>query len=357
MILFQKKFLSPFFAYFGIFCIPLIVNPLSFHIYNSAKISWFLFFIGGALSYGILKFFKQKTIEVVSNKKLSFFLFLWILSLFFSTLFSIAPIQSVFGDYLSFQGFLFSLFLCIHFWTCLHLFDSQKHIQLFFNIVLVVACLVTLYALFQYINLNPLSQMDTGERDFRVYGTLGQKNFLGQFLIFPFFIILFVIQKFWRKQKYENLFLYIVLFLLICIVLYLTRNRATWLAILCSGVFSFLIFSPWKKWVKILLTGGLISMIPLSFLFGTIDTRSFHSREFLWEGVFQGMNWNTLFFGNGIGSFYQTFMSVMPKDVFIYEEFYKTPQNPHNELLTAFTEQGLFGLIVYIIPLLFLWYL
>lgn len=336
--------------------IPLVVNPLGLQIYTQAKTSWFLLF--SALSIGALALtiFCQKKIKIDYHKYLTFFFLFWIISLFIST--SLANnLTSIFGAYSNPQGLIFYLLIFVHFFFCLHLLNSKKAISVFFNITKIIAALICLHAVGQYFNIDPFVDVDNKRYLFRVYGTIGQPNFLGQFLIFPFFILLFQIKEFLNQKKYQSLAINTALFLLITVVIYLTKNRATWLAIFFSLYIWFIIFSGFKKTLKISASlVGILSATALLYL-SEISMRSINSRAILWDGTLKILDWGNALFGNGLESFYQSFAKIMPKEVFLYEEFYTFPQSPHNEFLATLTERGLFGVVLYLLPIVFLGYL
>jgi len=97
-------------------------------------------------------------------------------------------------------------------------------------------------AILQLFNIDPFVDIDNQEFLFRVYSTIGQPNFLGQFLIFPFFIIFFSITNFYKNKKYKSLILNSLLLLAILIIIYFTKNRATWLAMSISLFFYLILF-------------------------------------------------------------------------------------------------------------------
>lgn len=340
----------------GLFMIPLIINPFGLQMYTQAKLSWFLFFLSLFLASLALVIFCQKKIKIDYHKHLSIFIVLWTTSLVISTALS-NNLISIFGAYSNPQGLIFYLLLFTYFFIFLHLFSNKRSISILFNTTKIITALICLHAVGQYFNIDPFIDVDNKKYLFRVYGTIGQPNFLGQFLIFPFSILLFQMKEFWTQKKYQQLALNTPLFLLIISTILLTKNRATWLAIFFGLYILFLFLFKLKKSYKFTFSlAALLAGTALLYL-ADISVRSIHARMFLWGGVLKILDWKNALFGNGLESFYQTFVKIMPKEVFLYEEFYTFPRSPHNEFLTVLTERGVFGAVLYLTSIAFLIFL
>ncbi len=346
---FKKEFL-----YFGLFFIPLIMNPFGFQLYGIIKVSWFLLFIGLAIAYALMNGLIDNKISFKYNNKVVIFVLLWSLSLIASTVFSLNPIKSAFGDAFTANGSLLYLFLFVHFFICWQIFSLQKNREIFFIFVKFLGILISIHAIGQYFNVDPFSDVDNKEYLFRVYSNVGQPNFLAQLLIFPFFILFFGIVEFLKEKKYKKLFLELLFLLIIGTAIYLTKSRAVVLAIFATLFLWFIFVSNFKKWIKSSVVALIAGGAGFMYLFFDLSTRSIHSRLFLWRSAREIIDMKNLFFGNGINSFYRTFVEVMPKEVFEYEQFYTTPTNIHNETLQILLERGFFGLILYLIPIGFL---
>lgn len=340
--------------YFAIFLIPVIVNPFGISLYGQVKISWFLFCI--SLTFFTLAFiiFRKKSFSFSYNKSLLIYLAIYAFSLLFSTLFSETPLLSFFGEYEYMRGIIFYALIIFHFFLCLQIFQKEKYIRFFFIFTKFLGIGISIHAILQYFNIDPFIDVDNAKYLFRVYGTLGQPNFLGQFLIFPFFITLFSLKESYHRKINKHFFFDISLFCIISLALFLTQNRASFLAISITLLICFCTFSSYTKFKKIGIT-ALLTTVPISaMLYFGINTRSLYSRWLLWESVFKNISFQNFFLGNGLNSFYRTIASVLPKTAFEYETFYTLPARVHNEFLENFLETGLVGAILYLVPIFFL---
>ena len=322
--------------------IPLVVNPLGFEIYSASKLSWFLFFLA-IFALGLVL---SNKIEVMRNKMLYYYLGALLASLFLSTIFSVTPIQSLFGEYHYAKGFLLYLLLIGHLFICLHLFSDGRFRKKFFKIVKIVAAILSVHAILQYFN------PENAEHLFRSYATVGQPNFLAQLLIFPFFLLGFELLDEDRGKKESAMS--VLLFVLVGLAIFLTRSRAVILGVMASAYLGFLFFSNVKRLYKWLLTAGLVAIAGALPFIGFIDMRSISSRGLLWEGSLKLLDKWYVLLGTGLNSFYREFVRVMPKEAFNTEQFYTTPSSPHNEILEALLERGLLGLILYLVPIVFI---
>lgn len=349
---FMKKFLP--YSYFAIFLVPLLINPWGFQMYGAVKSAWVLLILALFFAWSLWQVFTAVKIKVKYNKSLIFYLALWFISLCLSSAFAGAPVRSIFGEYLYMQGVLFFVFLFLHFFVCWQLFAKKGSARIFFNLLKIVALIISVHSIGQYFNIDPFVDVDNAEYLFRVYGTVGQPNFLAQWLIFPLIIAAFDFWNLLKKRGLKALLLNGLLLALILITVYLTKNRATWLA-LFSGFYLWLFaFSGLKLRQKGFIAGaGLIAVIVALFGLG-VDFRSLNSRGFLWNGVFSSLDFANLWLGHGMASFKDVFVQLMPKEVFLFEKFYTIPGSPHSEFLQVLIERGLFGLVIYGFSIFFL---
>ncbi|MBI5414987.1 O-antigen ligase family protein [Candidatus Peregrinibacteria bacterium] len=343
--------------YSAIFLIPLLLNPWGMNMYSNPKIVWFLICMAGLFGYLGYTILSEEKISLFFHRTIYLFLAALWLTYVFSTFFSATLIQSIFGEYSEANGALFALLILVHFLVCLQIFQKEETIRGFFAGLKILAGIISIHAIFQFFNIDPFTDVNNAQYLFRIYGTLGQPNFLGQFLIFPIAIVLFDLEEtLWKKDWKKSIFNgFLVIFF--TITLFLTKNRATEFALIFGFFIWGIFFLPIKKIFKFL--GGIIfgSAVVAVLFFGGIDTRSLGSRSLLWEGAVQSLTVQNFFMGSGPDSFESRFVTVMPKKVFEFEEFYTVPNRVHNEFLEVFVERGIFGAVLYLLPLAFLAYL
>ncbi|MFH1534210.1 MAG: O-antigen ligase family protein [Nitrospirota bacterium] len=331
--------------YFAIFLIPLVMNPFGFQTFGIVKVCFFLAIVGLALGWGGVQIVsrllrdlrRKKGIEFRMNKGVLVFLLLWVLSFFLSVVVSLNPVQSLFGEYFYLQGALFYLFVAVHFLICWKIFSEKGWTEKFLSFVKWVGLAVSLYSIVQYFFLDP-------EYVGRVFGTVGQPNFLAQFLIFPLFVVLFERGKWWKY-----LFLGVIL-----VAILMTGSRAVMLGVAMSLYLWFLFYGKLGKVWKVVFSLALVGVVVGGFLLLDFDMRSVNSRLLLWGSVGDLVNLRDFVFGSGIETFARKYLEIMPKEVFEYENFFTTPRSMHNETMQAFVERGIFGMILYLIPVGFL---
>jgi len=349
----DMKKIVPYF-YYAVFLVPLLINPWGFQMYGGVKTAWFLLFLGLFFAWSAWQIFRDTKFKLKYHKGLIFYLGLWFLSLILSSLFSAAPVRSIFGDYLYLEGALFFSFLFLHFFVCLQLFSKKGAIENFFNLLKIIALMISVHSIGQYFNIDPFTDVDNSEYLFRVYGTVGQPNFLAQWLIFPLIVTSF---DFWQalgQEKKKSLILNGMLLLLMMVTIYLTKNRATWLALFLGFYLWLFVFSDLRLRLKLWLGGlAIAAVVFVVFLIGT-DFRSLNSRSFLWQGAGMSLDFTNIWLGHGMASFKDVFLRVMPKEVFFFENFYTLPGSPHSEFLQVLLERGLFGLSLYLFSIFYL---
>ncbi|NIA02115.1 MAG: hypothetical protein GWP15_01915 [Nitrospirae bacterium] len=329
--------------YFAIFLIPFVMNPFGFQTFGIVKVCFFLAVVGGFLGYmGIRcpamagRLLVGPPVAGGVNKWVLVFLLFWVLSFFLSVLFSLNPAQSLFGEYFYLQGALFYLFVAVHFLICWKIFSKKGMVDRFLSVVKWVGLGVAVYAIVQYFYLD-------AEYLGRVYGTVGNPNFLAQFLIFPLFVVLF------EKGRWKW-----IIFAVILLAILMTGSRAVMLGILVSLYLWFLFYGKISKIWKLIFSVVLVGIVVGGLLLLDFDMRSVYSRLLLWGSIGDLVNLKDFVFGSGIETFARRYVEVMPKEVFEYENFFKIPRDMHNEVLHTFVERGVFGTILYLIPIGFL---
>lgn len=323
--------------YFAIFLIPFVMNPFGFQYFGIVKVCFFLVVLGLAFGWYGVQMVRRRAVEFRVNKGVLVFLLFWVLSFFLSVLFSLNPAQSLFGEYFYLQGALFYLFVAVHFLICWKVFSEKGMVEKFLKVVKWVGLAVSAYAIVQYFFLDP-------EVVGRVYGTVGNPNFLAQFLIFPLFVVLFERGKWWKW-----LFLGVIL-----VAILMTGSRAVMLGVIVSLYLWFLFYGKLGKVWKLVFSVVLVGIVVIGLLLLDFDMRSVNSRLFLWGSIGDLVNLKDFVFGSGIETFYRRYVEVMPASVFEYENFFTIPRNMHNEVLHTFVEMGVIGTILYLIPVGFL---
>lgn len=171
--------------------IPLLVIPSAANRFSYPKVI-LLYLIFGLMVVVYLKNRNQLKIE---EDKLTYLLLLYLITLLFTTIFSVDPYHSIVGTDEREEGLL-ALF------TYGFLFIFTKNFfrfNIYHMIALVLATtLVSAYALSQHFGFDPLFEQFT-ERNIhqRPYSTIGNPNFLGAFLVLtlPVFSLFFLKTK------------------------------------------------------------------------------------------------------------------------------------------------------------------
>lgn len=326
--------------YVWIFILPFLVNPWALNIYGAVKLSFFLLFLATVFAYLAGRAVIVGKVDFVWKREFGFWLLAALVFALISTLLSDYLILSFFGDYSYMRGLLFYGLLAVHFFICVQIFRNKDVLNYFSKFLKVFAVVICVHALGQLWNWDLFTDVDNAQYLFRIYGNIGQPNFLAQFLIFP---LVFVALETWERRSWPN---FLLLALLLTTVVF-THSRASILALGFGFYFWLYFFSGVKRKAKILFT--LLALLGLVFLalFADFEFRSLYSRWYLWTGSLEIIDWGNLFFGNGFNSFESLYAQVLPAAVFNYEQFYTTPSYPHNLLLQILIEQGLLALGFY----------
>lgn len=344
----KNKILPQDFWYLLIFLVPLILNPWGNVPYEIPKIGFSLVFIGAGIFLFTIKILSGK--KLFYNKKVLTYIGFWLLSLSLSTFFSLNPQESFWGLSDRLQGLLQWIFYIFHFLICFQIFNDKKLKSLFFKIILICGSLVSACAILQFLRLDPFPIGNIDLFNGRSYSTIGQPNMLGQWLIFPFFVAIFNI--FHKDNSTKQKILYSFLFLLFSAALLTTLNRATFLGI---GIAFIILFSDFliKKNKKAFLFLGLTILLTAIFILASGSVRSLESRSVLWQEALTLIP-KTPILGKGPEAYYQASQTALTKEIYETENLYDAPDRVHNETLQVLLDQGTFGFILYLIPIIFL---
>jgi hypothetical protein len=425
---FSVHFLWWTFAFF-IFLIPLYYSFQTLQIFDGNKFVLLCIFAALSSAASAAVFFTKKHIS------LPFSLFFWIgSSIFFlliglSAFHSLTPIVSFLGGENRHQGVIFLLIVFILFFIATLLFGEklisakeggnqkklQKKIQKFiFLPLLISACIVSLLAVQQkdpscsdpensafcsselevqqkydsYSGLKFLTSsppeikneaglfnfetLDAKELSFRPFGTLGQPNFMAQFLIIPFFLALFFLFQSTKKcialhkKSYADflpIFGFSFLALLFFWAIFISESKAGLLGIAGGIAILSLLFISKQFQEKKIFWGGigffaffsgiilfqLVANIPaLSWINETIETvfaggmRSFEVRIQNWKESISILE-NNMYLGVGADMIRYHFNPIASPELWALEGFSYSPDRIHNIWLDTFIHYGVFA--------------
>lgn len=350
------NFLKKYF-YFGIFLIPLIFNPWAGNeVYETAKVSWFLFFVAFGLLAGVFSLWRSEKI-ILPPRPIVLAACVLFLSFFVSTIFSTAPIESFWGSYDRQQGLLIQIPYIVHFFICLYFFRDSKTQSVFFQIILWTGVLIAAYSLAQKFGFDPVFRGPKGIFTGRATGTLGSPPSLGQFLVFPWWVAFGEMLKKIRDKKWLGAFCFLAGLLLISGGLWASLNRASLLGIgIAVGIFAFFHIRTWQKRIGVAAGAMLLTLFVLATFASHpglenskfLSLRSLGSRAVLWRSAVSAIP-HSLWTGSGPETTYQSIQTTLSPELYRYERLLDTPDRVHNIFLEILLTRGVLGIIVLLI--------
>jgi tetratricopeptide (TPR) repeat protein len=373
-----------FHFYALIFLIPLLFCFDTQTIFTLPKLLALRVFSLSAGGFILLKFFFSREIKFIFPRR-AIFLDLWSISLILSTVFSLNPLSSLFGQYGRFIGLITMLnllFIPIYIAN----FFSKEDLKKLMDFSIGTAVLAAIYALFQHFNFFELiPSLDwTDSPQNRLFGTMGHANHLGAYLSAHFLMLACRIASYARVSQFwshpvahtARALLGGLSLLLMATVILLTASRGAVLAlILAAIILSTLKF--WKNWQKIsqkrphLLIASasvILLLFSLPYLFPTqleglsLIRRTEQNLETINKGKTPERlsllltSWQIFLdhplLGTGLSTFRDSFSAYRRSDYFIDGpgnlQYITVPESTHNEYLNTLSTQGLFGLIAYL---------
>ncbi len=329
---------------------PFIVNPFGALPFELPKHIWMLFSFGVSTIFFVGSLLKSRYQEVVIEKKFLKLLGFWLLTLMFSTIFSLAWVESFWGVADYWQGFFTMVYLAVFFIYFIQVFQEKKHVKAFFEILIIVGSVVSLHAILQKLGYDPLQLIGLrgGSKEAfneRSFATLGHPNILGQWLIFPT-----ITSIYFFREKSKNIWCWVATF--ICVFgLFTTLNRAS----IAGVIFSFSVIFCFEVKSKTRKRVAIIALIMATVVFGyySFFQRSFQSRITLWQNTIPLILERPIL-GFGPETFYQSIQTTLSKEVYETENLFSVPDRAHNVFLQTFYDSGMIGVVPLIILCLFL---
>ncbi len=340
------------------FFLPLVFGTRSNELYEFPK-TYFIYFVGGAL---VTVFVVEQIIRENTLPKVPWYIKLYLLSYIVSSVFSMHRYTSFWGYYTRFNDCLMSTLVFFGLYIVAKSKLTAVEFEKLFKIALISIVPVAILGILQHDEMT------------RVYSTFGQANWLAQFLAvllpfanylffvgtmswFWFFISVLGFTSLWFTYSLSGLLGYGIGF---CVLLYLfspiRKNlyKLLTLALVCMliavtnlGVFRLRIQDITSD-VK-----NIISIVPKVYAADSTQ-RNLSDPGFIRGGLWLGTT--KLIFSSpkvaliGIGpeTFPYAFQKFRPRELNYSSEWNFVFNKPHNYFLEVASEQGLFGLGIYL---------
>lgn len=325
-----------------------------------------------------LKFFIKGQIKINSSKRTLFFAILTMASFFISALLSKTPLVSFFGSYDRQQGFYTLIFYVLFFILLSFIIKNIRQIKSLLIVLVASSTLVCVYGCLQLFGIDFVAWNDLSIIGGRMFSSIGQPNFLGQFIILIIPAILYLLYSNAKTVLSKISLSAILLLHIFC--LYSTYSRSAWIAFL----FSLFVFAIWrlvvakKRKTAISLSVALAIFVLSSTLLGVgrlndrfadsgslflqrivasadIKGGSAQGRLNYWKAAsaeIKNMDIVRLSFGFGPDSLYDVFAKNYKPSWSIHERL--VPDRAHNILFDTILQFGFFGLAVGIFFIVFL---
>jgi O-antigen ligase len=366
----SQKYLN--FSYYSFFAL-LITTPLIFSKYiegsfDLAKKSS-LIVLGGIFIILTIIFFlvkvygKEEGPGLFLDRRIDPVICLFLLAALISTIFSIKPYVSFYGQYSRQIGFITYLYLFAVYFLSSQILREENKAELTLKVMEFTGIAAALYALLQYFHLDPFeTPMNAG---IRPVSTLGHSTFAGGFM--AILLPLSLMRIFRDKKPYAGILLSIIFAAAIII----TRSRASYAAAL-AGVAVILILYPfiykasdllkYQKYLKINLTVIFSLILILALFVLLLPSNPFverfmkvidlpkTARWLLWRDSLEAFKLHP-FTGSGIAAFPSVFeyfasyelKAIEPRNYF---------DHAHNVFIHTLVTMGIIGAAAYLLMLL-----
>ena len=338
----QKK--SRLFTYWLSALCFFISLPLFLNCLDSAQIKITLYYMGAisALGLWISKLYSSKeNIFTRQNliKLLPFILYAGyvIISYFFHP-YIIGRMESLF----KFLG------ICIFFTIVAFEFDKED-INILFKSVIACAWVVGIYGLVQIVDLYIYKGVDlfywTSAFGKRIFSTIANPNFLGDYLLFSLMVVL-------ARFCYTHYKRYILLAAILLADIFFTESKGAWMGlgislVIFAGIYLNFFKTKLSQHKKIINISALIFFLACGVLvvhFGAKRMQSVNFRLSTWRSTWDMVQASPLT-GTGFGSFQVIYQAYKRPDIFYMENLHNAEtQHAENFFLEQWAVLGILGL-------------
>lgn len=332
---------------------PLIMTFSTTELFEFPKIIWLYTGANTLLALWAFEIAKQGRTSLPSLSGLTKILLLFSLSSLLSTWWALDRNTALFGYYTRFSDGLFAFITFLMFFYAIVTHLDKKQVLISLKAILITTTLVSGYALLQKLGIDShIWKQSAAER---VFSTLGQPNWLAQFLsvLIPLQIA-FLLQE--RKMILK---IALALSLASSILATICTLSATGLAGLALALGLFFTFKTKKKTtfmgvviLALLITGVIISSQKIQ----NRTQETGRIRGIVWQGsleTFRKASPERKLFGYGLGNFAYAFLPQRPAALNQTAEWDLLFNKPHNEYLDILINQGIIGLSLFLVLVVF----
>lgn len=368
--------------HYGLLTLPIIV-PLLFHanfytVFSGTKLFALCAITLFIILFWGLKIFIEEKIELRKGP-LNWLLLTYGAVLILSTIFSIAPLTSIFGAHGRFVGLLTMLNMLFLAFLAYNLLRDESHIKKFITVTIITSTVAAIYGILQFFGLFQDGFQWSTEVTDRVFSTVGHGNHLAAYLGMTIMLSLFMLPLI-KKKTYSYLLLTAILTQTVTLVLTGSRGGLIATIIALIMISSAVVAKNWrtaskKIWSWILAAFVILSIIvsatiifwedvkKLPFFERTeqtiaaIDNGYIPDRISWWRSSIDMVEERPLL-GFGVSTFSDAFNRFRRPDFQTLEpgnmEDRITPEHAHNEYFNIAATQGLLGLVAFLALVLFI---
>jgi putative inorganic carbon (HCO3(-)) transporter len=369
----QGKDPSGYFLYFLIAAIPLTVTTLLFNQSDLPKTS-VLIVLGGIFSGFIIISFVLKAGRTSQQSlktepglwyvpQLDLAILAFLSAAVFSTIFSIDPYASYFGQYERQLGLITYIYLVMLYFLFSYTIEKNNLTDRIIAVMQITAVIVSLYAIMQQFGIDPLGLQPSSDK--RPVSTVGSPVFTGGYLVL--ILPLAVLNVSVWKSKIFRILIPLVIFGGIIV----TRTRSAYIAIFAEAIAAAIVMyviykrkessgdkKPFKSslivFSLIVITGILlILMFPDNLFverFMSIFSGGNNQRWIIWRDSWKVFLRYPLT-GPGIAMFPNALTEFYSYEL-RYADMMRTIDNAHNNYLQVLCSMGALGLIAYLAMLI-----
>jgi O-antigen ligase/Flp pilus assembly protein TadD len=333
----------------------LIVNPFGFQIYELIKVNFFrLFLLLAAFIWLVNLLFKQPKIF---TDRFGILLLIWLVVGVLSTLFSVSPITSLFGWFRRFDGLISQTSYFLLFFLAYQLFKaSKRRISKLWEIIFSVSIFLALVGYLEIAGI--LNMPKSGTDPYRTVATFGNAGFLAGYLclILPLALAISLDKQRSKNQRQ----IAGAALILLAPFLFSAASVSAWLGMLVGLVLIAIFYFRNRRnrfTIFILTTFILLAIVASSFyLFKNNHWQSkVRARLLYWQTSIQIIKERPLL-GYGLDTFALTYPQFRPKDWLTRDKEGAPVSKVHNNLLQVTASEGLLGLAIYLLILIWLFY-
>ncbi len=343
----------------------------NYHIFEVNKLLVFHFFLFAGIAAFWAKALVSGRLEYRFNPKIILFALLVALAYFISSWLAPHPGTALWGSYIRQQGFYALASYLAFFLLLIFCLEDWRQVKRILIAVVAGGFVVSVYGLVQQYGYDPIGWQENAQYLGRIFSTLGQPNYLGQYLVMVLPLSVFTAAIIASGKNFFFRFFALLIVALELAALFFSLSRSAWFGLAAGSVTALFYFLLYKRRRKTIIAIAAVCVLLVASIvaanlrpnrridYGQTDLVNRLSsglylrgmpvnqmRLYTWQAAWSELKSapaKRLLLGFGPDNLLDPFVRHYRPDWGVYEKINTFPDRAHNLILDGLLQFGLVG--------------